>query len=116
MAAGADDGRHLSFALLGTVRAYRADQELDTGSPRQRAVLAMLALRVNRVVSRDELVDGVWGSNPPTTVINGVHILVSALRKVLEPARARRAPGRLLTSVGSGYRLASRQSTRCPGR
>ena len=105
VSAGADDGGHLSFALLGTVRAYRAAVELDVGSPRQRAVLAMLAVRVNQVVSRDELVDGVWGSDPPITVVNAVHILVSALRKVLEPARPRRAPARLLASVGSGYRL-----------
>ncbi len=104
-AAGADDS-DLSFALLGTVRAYRAGRELEPGSPRQRAVLAMLALRVNRVVSRDELVDGVWGSDPPATAVNALHIAVSALRRTLEPGRARRAPARLLTSVGSGYRLA----------
>jgi DNA-binding SARP family transcriptional activator/Tfp pilus assembly protein PilF len=103
---GTEDSQHLRFALLGTVFAVCEGQELAAGPPRQRAVLAMLALRANRVVPRDELVDGVWGADPPASAVNGVHIIVGALRRMLEPARARRAPGRVLVSAGSGYRLA----------
>jgi DNA-binding SARP family transcriptional activator/Tfp pilus assembly protein PilF len=95
----------LRIALLGTVRAFRSDRELAVGPPRHRAVLAMLALRANRVVSRDDLVDGVWPADPPASVVNGVHVIVGALRRALEPDRARRAPGQVLASVGSGYRL-----------
>lgn len=95
----------LRAEMLGDVRAFRADLELPMGPPRQRAVFAMLALSANRVVARDELVDGVWGPDPPVSVINQVHVLVGGLRRVLEPHRAPRAAGQVLTLVGPGYRL-----------
>ena len=100
------DAQELRVEMLGAVRAFRGGRELDLGPPRQRAVLALLALRANRVVTRDELVDGGWGTDPPASVVNRVHAHVAALRRVVEPDRARRAPGRVLASVGSGYRLA----------
>jgi DNA-binding SARP family transcriptional activator/tetratricopeptide (TPR) repeat protein len=104
--AGTGDPRELRVEVLGAVRAFRGGGELDLGPPRQRAVLAMLALRANRVVTRDELVDGGWGTDPPASVVNRVHAHVAALRRVVEPDRPRRAPGQVLASVGSGYRLA----------
>jgi DNA-binding SARP family transcriptional activator/tetratricopeptide (TPR) repeat protein len=102
----AEDATALRVQLLGPVQAWYGPQELAVGPPRRRAMLAMLALRANRTVSRDELVDGVWGTDPPTSVVNRVHVHVGALRQVLEPDRARRAPGRVLVSTTSGYRLA----------
>jgi DNA-binding SARP family transcriptional activator/tetratricopeptide (TPR) repeat protein len=98
-------GQELRVEVLGEVRAFRGDRELQLGPPRQRAVLAMLTLRANRVVSRDELVDGGCGTDPPASVVNRVHAHVAALRRIVEPDRARRAPGQVLASVGSGYRL-----------
>jgi DNA-binding SARP family transcriptional activator/Tfp pilus assembly protein PilF len=92
--------------VLGPVRALRAGRELDLGPPRQRALLAMLALRVNQTVSRNELIDGLWGTDPPASVINRVHVHISALRQVFEPDRGVRAPSLLLASTGPGYRLA----------
>jgi DNA-binding SARP family transcriptional activator len=102
----AEDGPALRVQLLGPVQAWQGGRELAVGPPRRRAVLAMLALRANRAVSRDELVDGVWGDSAPSSVVNRVHVHVGALRQVLEPGRARRAPGRVLVSTTSGYRLA----------
>ncbi|MEU6852187.1 hypothetical protein ABZ901_19965, partial [Actinacidiphila alni] len=55
-----DDGR-LRVETLGPLRAYAADREIALGPPKQRAVFAMLALRDGREVSRDRLVDGIWG-------------------------------------------------------
>jgi DNA-binding SARP family transcriptional activator/tetratricopeptide (TPR) repeat protein len=100
------DEHSLLVAVLGPVRAWRATREVDVRPRRQQAVLAMLALRANRVVSRDELVDGIWGTHPPASAANGVHTYVSALRQALEPDRSPRTGGRILTSAGSGYRLA----------
>jgi len=45
----------LRVALLGPVLAWRGDRELALGPAQRQAVLAMLALRAGRVVSRDEL-------------------------------------------------------------
>ncbi|MFC1415595.1 AfsR/SARP family transcriptional regulator [Streptacidiphilus cavernicola] len=49
------------LAFLGPVRAWSGGRPLLTGSPRQRAVLAVLALRAGQEVSRAELVDGLYG-------------------------------------------------------
>ncbi|WP_189061543.1 AfsR/SARP family transcriptional regulator [Longimycelium tulufanense] len=78
---------------------------MPLGPPRQRAVLGILAARANQVVTRDELIDGVWGEERPATAENGVHTYVAGLRQILEPHRARRAPGQLLVSSTAGYVL-----------
>jgi DNA-binding SARP family transcriptional activator/class 3 adenylate cyclase len=66
------------------------------GGPRQRAVLAVLALHPNQVVSVDRLVDDLWGENPPQTAVHTVHVFVSRLRRALSTAGDRlvtRPPG-----------------------
>jgi tetratricopeptide (TPR) repeat protein len=65
----------------------------------------MLALRANQAVSRSELIDGMWGEDPPTSAVNSVHVYVAGLRRVLEPDRAHRAPGQVLSASGPGYLL-----------
>ncbi|HEX6527699.1 MAG TPA: tetratricopeptide repeat protein [Streptosporangiaceae bacterium] len=99
------DGGALRIQLLGPVRAWRADRELTLGAARQRAVLGMLAARANQPVSRDELIDGIWGPEPPASAVNGVHIYIAGLRRALEPRRAHRAPGRIVLGSGQGYQL-----------
>jgi DNA-binding SARP family transcriptional activator len=84
----------LRVQLLGPVRAWRGDQELELGGPRRRAVVAMLAMRANQAVSRGELIEGIWGEDPPASAVNGVYVHVAELRRVLEPRRAHRALGR----------------------
>jgi DNA-binding winged helix-turn-helix (wHTH) protein len=51
----------LRVGVLGPVTVWREGHELGAGQPRQLAVLGVLASRANRVVSRGELVDAVWG-------------------------------------------------------
>ncbi len=91
--------------LLGPVRAWQDERELELGPPRQRAVFAVLAMHTNKTVSRDELVDGVWGDDPPASAVNSVYIYVAGLRRALEPDRGRRAPATILASSGAGYQL-----------
>jgi DNA-binding SARP family transcriptional activator len=68
-------------------------------------VLGMLAMRASRVVSRDELVDAVWGQKAPASAEGGVHTYVAGLRRVLEPGRSRRGPSSVLASAPGGYVL-----------
>jgi DNA-binding SARP family transcriptional activator len=65
----------------------------------------MLALRANQAVSRSELIDGMWGEDPPASAVNSVHVHVAGLRRVLEPDRAHRAPAQVLSASGPGYLL-----------
>jgi DNA-binding SARP family transcriptional activator/tetratricopeptide (TPR) repeat protein len=85
--------------------AWYDDQELPVGQPRQQAVLGILAMRANRVISRGELVDAVWGQDPPASAEGGIYTYVAGLRRVIEPNRSLRGPGRVLVSSGAGYVL-----------
>jgi len=101
----ADHGGLLLVRLLGPVRAWQGDRELELGGPQRRAVLALLALRANQAVSRSELIDGIWGEDPPPSAVNALHVHVAGLRRALEPDRASRAPGKFLLASGLGYSL-----------
>jgi DNA-binding SARP family transcriptional activator len=94
------------------VTTWRDGREVTAGQPRQLALLGVLASRANRVVSRGELVDAVWGDDPPASAEGGIYTYVAGLRRILEPDRplrspdrARRAPARVLVSAGGGYML-----------
>ena len=64
---------------------------------KQRALLAVLLLNANRTVSREQLVDALWGEDVPDSAQKMVQIHVSQLRKALpEPRLHTRAPGYLL--------------------
>jgi DNA-binding SARP family transcriptional activator len=67
------------------------------GGARQRAVLALLLTRANEVVSRDWLIDQLWGERPPESAVNVLQTYVSHLRKVLSADHiVTRAPGYLI--------------------
>ncbi|SDO10635.1 AfsR/SARP family transcriptional regulator [Lentzea jiangxiensis] len=93
----------LRYEVLGLLRVVRAGQEVDLGAAKQRAVLAVLLLARGTPVSRGQIIEAVWGDNVPSSAVNLVQTYVAGLRRALEPARARRAPAELLTSVGDGY-------------
>jgi DNA-binding SARP family transcriptional activator/tetratricopeptide (TPR) repeat protein len=95
----------LRVGILGPVTAWQGDREVVAGQPRQRSVLAVLASRANRVVSRSELVDAVWGTHAPTTAEGGIYTYVAGLRRVLDPDRKPRDPGTVVVSTGAGYML-----------
>ncbi|MFI1400651.1 BTAD domain-containing putative transcriptional regulator [Streptomyces sp. NPDC020681] len=95
----------LRVALLGSLRAWRGDVELGLGPSRQRAVFAMLAVHANHVVSREELIDGVWGQDRPASVDGSLHTYVSGMRRALEPHHSGRGNWQVLATLASGYRL-----------
>ena len=64
---------------------------MSLGGPRQRAVLARLALTPGRVVTVDRLVEDVWAGDPPATAVNTLQSYVSLLRRALgDPQLLRR--------------------------
>jgi DNA-binding SARP family transcriptional activator/tetratricopeptide (TPR) repeat protein len=103
----ADASEALRFALLGPVRAWRGQHAVDVGTPQQQAVLAMLLVREGRPVDLDELVDGVWGDDPPKAAVGTVRTYASRLRAGLDAATERGAVSVLpvLRTVGRGYAL-----------
>jgi DNA-binding SARP family transcriptional activator len=95
----------LRVGVLGPVLAWNGEQELPVGQPRQQAVLGILAMRANRVISRSELIDAVWGHDAPPSAEGGVYTYIAGLRRIFEPGRSLRGPGRVLVSSGAGYVL-----------
>jgi DNA-binding SARP family transcriptional activator/tetratricopeptide (TPR) repeat protein len=73
----------VEFRILGPLEVVADGRELTPVRPKQRALLALLLLRANQVVSNDELLDALWGEAPPETASTALHGHVSALRKLL---------------------------------
>ena len=92
--------RAVEIRVLGPLEVAADGRLLELGRGKQRAVLAVLALRANHVVSTDALIDALWGESPPPTALKALQGLVSQLRKALAPlgeeAIATRPPGYVL--------------------
>ncbi|MFG2818691.1 BTAD domain-containing putative transcriptional regulator [Kitasatospora sp. NPDC048365] len=95
----------LRYQLLGPVRVFDDDREVDAGPAKQRAVLAMLLGADGRFLPRGEIVRGVWGDLPPATAPQLVATYVARLRKAIEPDRAYRSSAAVLLSRGEAYAL-----------
>ncbi|MFC8507336.1 BTAD domain-containing putative transcriptional regulator [Streptomyces sp. NPDC057411] len=93
-------GARIRISVLGPLRAWQDGRPLRLGHLRQQAVLAALALGAGRPLGRRELLDGVWGVEPPEA--NVVPVYVYRLRKVLG---AGSGPDSVLAYEGGGYRL-----------
>jgi DNA-binding SARP family transcriptional activator/ABC-type transport system substrate-binding protein len=92
----------VEFAVLGPVEARVDGQKLPTGGPKQRAVLAILLLHGNRPVSRDRLIEGLWGESPPPSAAHTLDDYVSRLRRALGADRIERHPAGYLIRVEPG--------------
>jgi DNA-binding SARP family transcriptional activator len=95
----------VQFRVLGPLEVLDHDQPLALGSAKQRALLAILLLKANEVVSSDRLIDELWGAEPPRTAAKSLHVFVSRLRKVVESGRATGEPARVLVTRSPGYLL-----------
>ena len=94
----------MQFRILGPLEVLDAKGALPLGGTKQRAVLAVLLLHANEVVSVDRLLDELWGERPPDSAANALQVYVSGLRKVLEPKRAA-GQAQVLVTKAPGYLL-----------
>ena len=87
----------MDYRILGPLEVSAGIGPLELGGRRQRTVLAALLLNANRVTPTDQLVDVVWGEEPPPTARRSVQAYVSRLRRILGDDR--------IVSVEPGYRI-----------
>ncbi|MBB5897422.1 AfsR/SARP family transcriptional regulator [Kutzneria kofuensis] len=87
--------------MLGPVEFVVAGRVVPTGHPRQRCVLAVLLAEANRTVLTEQLIDRVWGDDPPNRVRNVLSGYITRLRAVISgPSVAlERCPGGYAVSV-----------------
>jgi DNA-binding SARP family transcriptional activator len=74
----------VEFRVLGPLEVLSEGERLPVGGGKQRALLAILLLRANEVVSSDRLIDLLWGDEPPDTAAKALQVHISQLRKALE--------------------------------
>lgn len=87
----------MEFGILGPLEVSETGQPLDLGGAKQRALLAVLLLNANQVVSTDRLIDALWAKRPPETAAKALQVYVSQLRKTFGAGRLlTRAPGYLV--------------------
>ena len=88
----------LSFRILGPLEVTDGQAAIALGGPRPRALLVALLLRAGRVVPTEQLVDELYGAEPPKTATASLQNSVVALRKALGPdVLVTRPPGYLLS-------------------
>lgn len=89
--------------MLGPLEMTVGEARVPLGSRMQRAVLALLVMNRNRVVSSEALIDAVWGQRTRQEARGSLHTYVSNLRRLLNDAGL---DGRtVLAAAPTGYRL-----------
>ena len=87
----------MEFRILGPLEVADGERLRPLGGAKQRALLAILALNANRVVSVDRILDALWGEHQPASGPKAIHVYVSQLRKLLAEDRViTQPPGYLL--------------------
>jgi len=94
-------GARLVFGVLGPLEVRLDGAAVRVGGPRQRALLGLLLCHANRVVSRDQLIDELFGDQPAAPAERMLRVQVSRLRKALadgngQPRLLAQPPGYLL--------------------
>ncbi|MGZ4195075.1 MAG: BTAD domain-containing putative transcriptional regulator [Solirubrobacteraceae bacterium] len=95
---GSDAAARLQFRMLGPLEVTCDGEVLSLGGERQRALLALLLVRANQLVTKERLVDELFAGQPSATALNALRVAVSRLRQTL------RTEGVLETKPG-GYVL-----------
>ena len=86
----------MEFSVLGPVEVVDGDRQLALGGPKPRALLAHLILRAGHATTRHELIDELWGEEPPRSARDSLNVHAGLLRRALGPR---------LRTVATGYLL-----------
>src|SRR4051812_12515806 len=80
----------MKFGMLGPLEVWDGDERLNLRGPQQRALLAVLLVNANSVVSADRLIDHLWGARPPESARRVLRGCIGGLRKALGVGRTDR--------------------------
>src|SRR5881275_2258407 len=90
----------MEYRILGPLEVVDEGEPVPLARLKERLVLAVLLLHANEFVSRERLIDELWGESPPPTAKKAVNVYVSQLRKAL--TRSGRDP---IATADGGYRI-----------
>ncbi|WP_344076223.1 BREX system ATP-binding domain-containing protein [Luedemannella helvata] len=95
----------MEFGVLGPLLVVRDGHPVDVGGPKQQALLVLLLVRPNRLLTTGWLVDALWDGRPPASAETTLRTYVAGLRRALEPGRPARLPSKVLPGRPGGYEL-----------
>jgi DNA-binding SARP family transcriptional activator len=84
------DGPAWSSACWGPIQVAGGSGPVELASGKQVALLACLLIARREVVSRDRLIDALWGEQAPAAAVNSLQVHVHGLRRRLGPERIER--------------------------
>jgi predicted ATPase/DNA-binding SARP family transcriptional activator/Tfp pilus assembly protein PilF len=87
----------VQFRILGPIEARFDDGPAALGAPKQRGLLALLLVNRRRVMTAEQLIDGLWGDAPPASAVQSLQVYVHGLRRALGAER--------IETAGRGYRV-----------
>ena len=87
----------MEFGILGPLEAREEERVVRLAGAKQRALLAILLLHRNEVVSTERLLEELWSEEPPSSGSTALQVRVSQLRKTLG------AGGQLIVTLPPGY-------------
>ncbi|MEO3801301.1 BTAD domain-containing putative transcriptional regulator [Nonomuraea sp. B1E8] len=82
----------MEIRILGPVEVRRDGAPVPLGGSKHRALLALLVLNANGVVSVDRVIAALWDEDVPATVANQIQQMVSKLRRALGRDAGRESP------------------------
>ena len=86
----------MEFRILGPIEALLDGRSVTLGAPKQRGVLALLLVNRRRVMTAEQLIDGLWGEAPPASAVQSLQVYVHGLRRAIGAER--------IETAGNGYR------------
>ena len=94
----------MELRLLGSIEVIDDGKPIDLGPRKQRALLCLLALHANRVVTTDRILEELWGEEAAGKE-NALWVAISRLRSALEPDRGGHGESTVLLTRDHGYVL-----------
>ncbi|AWK12305.1 hypothetical protein DDQ41_29115 [Streptomyces spongiicola] len=85
---------------------------MHIGTPKQRRLLGLLALKPNAAVEREEIIDVLWGDEPPDSFAQLIHTYVSRIRQMLETHHIPGAARLAVVRRGAAYELQAEDESR----
>ncbi len=104
-AAGKRHDSRPRVGVLGPLTVHCGPVLVDVFAPTQGDLLGLLALQAGQAVSCAEIVDMLWGEDPPKSCTTLVHVYIRQIRNLLEPQRQTREPAQIVVRNRSAYQL-----------
>src|ERR1700704_2403902 len=94
----------MEFRILGPLEAFADGDRIDLGPYKQRALLALLLMHVDRVVPTDRILEELWGDDAAGKE-RALWVHISRLRSALDPHRKDRGGSSVLETRDHGYAI-----------